>query len=532
MAIILTRRDLLRGAAATALLGVARPGRVGSVGDAPGPAFRHGVASGDPGADRVILWTRVTPPATPADAPVQVAWRIARDAALRDVAAGGVATTSAARDFTVKVDAAGLEPGRPWHYGFRALGQDSPAGRTRTLPVGATPRLRLAVASCANLPQGYFNAYAAIARRADLDAVLHLGDYLYEYENGRYGDGRALGRVPEPDREITTLADYRERHAQYKRDPDLQALHAAHPMLAVWDDHELANNAWRGGAENHEPTREGSWSERRAAAVRAWLEWMPVREPEAGSASGEARIWRAFRFGDLAELVLLDARLVGRDEQARPDDPARLADSSRELLGAEQERWLLERLGAAGADGAAWKLLGQQVVFAPLARPGARPNPDAWDGYAPARSRLMDALVQRGIGDLVVLSGDVHSSWGMDVPRDPFSPEGYDPATGRGSLAVELVAPAVSSAPLGSHAALRERYTVTRESHPHVRFQDLDARGYLLVDVEPERVRAEWWFVDDVERSGAAERLGKALAVRRGTSHLGEDAGSSSASGG
>jgi alkaline phosphatase D len=229
---------------------------------------------------------------------------------------------------------------------------------------------------------------------------------------------------------------------------------------------------------------------------------------------------------------MLDARLVGRDEQARPDDPARLADPSRALLDAEQERWLLERLGAAGEDATAWKLLGPQVVFAPLARVGARPNPDAWDGYAPARSRLLDAIERRGIADLVVLSGDIHSSWGMDVPRDPFSPEGYDPETGRGSLAVELVAPAVSSAPLGSHATLRERYTVTRASHPHVRFQDLDARGYLLLDVVPERVRAEWWFVEGVEQRGAAERLGKALAVRRGQSHLDEDAGSSSASGG
>jgi alkaline phosphatase D len=519
----LTRRDLLRGAAAAAL-GAALPGRArsGQVRADGEGAFRHGVASGDPGTDRAILWTRVTPPAG-AGEPVRVTWRIARDAGLRDVVAEGSATAGADRDFTVKVDAAGLEPGRTWHYGFRALGQVSPVGRTRTLPVGAPARVRLAVASCANLPQGYFEAYAAIARRADLDAVVHLGDYLYEYENGRYGDGRALGRVPEPDRELTTLADYRTRHAQYKRDPDLQALHAAHPLLAVWDDHELANNAWRGGAENHQPAREGSWAERRAAAVRAWLEWMPVREPEAAPADGDARIWRAFRFGDLAELVLLDARLVGRDEQARPDDAARLADPSRQILGAGQERWLVERLAAASASGTAWKLVGQQVVLAPLARPGGRPNPDAWDGYAPARTRLLDAIEAHGIGDVVVLSGDVHSSWGMDVPRDPFSSGGYDPGRGRGSLAVELVTPAVSSAPLGSHRELRERYTATRESHPHVRFQDLDARGYLLVDATPERLLAQWWFVEDVARRGAGERLGKTLAVRRGTSHLAEE---------
>jgi alkaline phosphatase D len=515
----LSRRSLLRGAAA-ALVGAALPGCAWPEDsrDDAGAAFRHGVASGDPLADRVILWTRVTPPGGRADDRVGVAWRIARDPALRDAVAEGSATTSGERDFTVKVDAAGLEPGSAWYYGFRTFGQDSPVGRTRTAAVGPTPRLRLAVASCANLPQGFFNAYGAIARRPDLDAVVHLGDYLYEYENGRYGDGRALGRVPEPDRGITTLADYRARHAQYKRDPDLQALHGAHPMIAVWDDHELANNAWRGGAENHDPAREGSWSARRAAAEQAWLEWMPVRE----TGSGATRIQRAFRFGDLAELVMLDARLVGRDEQARPDDRARLGDPSRQLLGPEQEAWLAARLAAASAEGVAWRLIGQQVVFAPLARPGARVNPDAWDGYPAARTRLLDALTERRIGDVLVLSGDVHSSWGMDVPRDPFSPEGYDPATGRGSLAVELVAPAVSSAPLGSHEELRARYAVTRESHPHVRFQDLDGRGYLLVDVTPERVRAEWWFVEGVERRSAAERLAKALAVRRGKSHLDE----------
>ncbi len=525
--IALTRRELLRNALATAaLLPAGLPGRARAEAQVGVPTpFLHGVASGDPLANRVILWTRVTPPPGRADASVRVHWRVARDPELRDVVAEGSETTSPARDFTVKADAAGLEPGRTHHYGFRALDADSPVGRTRTLPVGATPRLRLAVASCANLPQGLFNAYGAIARRADLDAVVHLGDYLYEYENGRYGDGRELGRVPEPDREITTLADYRTRHAQYKRDPDLQALHRAHAMIAVWDDHEIANNAWRGGAENHDPTRDGAWSERRSAAERAWLEWMPVREPR-GDAGGEAHIQRAFRFGDLAELVMLDARLAGRDEQARPDDETRLADPARSLLGSEQEKWLVEQLAAASAAGVAWRLVGQQVVFAPLARPGARVNPDAWDGYAPARARVLDAIEKRRIADVVVLSGDVHSSWGMDVPRDPFSPEAYDPATGRGSLAVELVAPAVSSAPLGSHAELRARYSVTHESHPHVRFQDLDGRGWLLVDLERERVRAEWWFVDGVEQPTAAEHLAKSLVVRRGTSHLEDDAAS------
>jgi alkaline phosphatase D len=290
-------------------------------------------------------------------------------------------------------------------------------------------------------------------------------------------------------------------------------------MIAVWDDHELANNAWSGGAENHSPESQGPWSERRAAAVRAWFEWMPARETASDPTSGP-RIERAFRFGDLAELVMLDARLVGRDAQCRPADRACLADGSRRLLGAEQERWLVERLAASSAEGVAWRVVGQQVVFTPLARPGARPNPDAWDGYAAERARLLDAIEARRIGDVVVLSGDVHSSWAMDVPRDPFSAAGYDPATGRGALAVELVAPAVSSRPLGSHPELRARYANLHETHPHVRFQDLDGRGYLLVELEPERLRAEWWFVETVERRNPAQHLAKSLVARRGSSHL------------
>ncbi len=503
-----TRRDFLRSAgaaAAVAGLGCRGLGREGPA----APVFQHGVASGDPLADRVILWTRITAPPL---SRVPVRWRIAKDPELREVVGYGAVAAGPEADHTVKVDAEGLAPGRTWYFDFESQGQRSPVGRTRTLPVGAVERLRLAVCSCSNHPQGFFNGYAAMARRDDLDAVVHLGDYIYEYGEGGYGweEGLALGRVPDPPREVVSLADYRRRHAQYKADPDLQEAHRRHPFLAVWDDHESANNAWKDGAQNHDAS-EGDWAARKTAAVRAYHEWMPTRRT--------GPLYRSFRYGDLADLLLLDTRLE-RDAQAARDDAAAIAEPGRSLLGAEQEAWLEQQLSASQADGVAWRVLGQQVFLGHLALPGAAPNPDAWDGYPASRERLFDHVESAGIRDLVVLTGDVHSSWALDVARDPFSPDAYDPATGRGALAVELVAPAVSSSVLGSFPGLRAKYRDAVSTHPHLHFMDLDHRGYVVVDVSHERTRAEWWFLETVKQRSLAERLGAAFVTRRGASHL------------
>ena len=296
--------------------------------------FPHGLASGDPLQDRVILWTRVAgPPET------DVRWSVAADSDMRKVVARGTRRTDRSRDWTVKIDVTGLDGGTTYFYQFEAFGERSPLGRTRTLPVGRVERLKLAFTSCANMPSGYFNVYACIAERDDLDAVVHLGDYLYEFANVVYGDGSRLGRTPVPDREILTLGDYRVRHAQYKRDPDLRELHRRHPFIAVWDDHEIANNAWRDGGSNHQPL-EGDWEARKAAATRAYFEWMPIRE----NVSGAGPIYRSFPFGDLADLVMLDTRLVGRDQQPRFDDLAAMNHPNRTLLGAAQESWLLSEL--------------------------------------------------------------------------------------------------------------------------------------------------------------------------------------------
>lgn len=262
--------------------------------------------------DRVILWTRAVP--EDGGPTARVAWSVAEDAAFTRIVRSGAAVTSAASDYTVKVDADGLEAGRAYHFRFEAAGGSMAAGRTKTLPAADAPEARLAVVSCSNFPAGYFNVYRAIADRDDLDAVLHLGDYIYEYGPGGYATqfGATVGRVPEPPKEIVTLEDYRIRYAQYRGDPDLQAAHGAHPFITIWDDHESANDSWVNGAENHDPNTEGAWEARRAAAIQAYFEWMPIRER--GAAGDPLTLNRTFEFGRAASLIMLETRLTARTE--------------------------------------------------------------------------------------------------------------------------------------------------------------------------------------------------------------------------
>ncbi|MDX2234177.1 MAG: alkaline phosphatase D family protein [Hyphomonadaceae bacterium] len=275
-------------------------------------SFRHGVASGDPGQDRVVIWTRVTPEGA-GDVPVR--WVVARDRDLKAIVQTGEINATPDRDYTVKIDVAGLKPDQRLHYGFLCGDARSPVGRTRTLPRGGVSALKIGVVSCSNHPFGFFNAYEAMAREPDLDVVLHLGDYIYEYGLNGFGGDAALklGRLPRPDVEITSLGDYRARHAQYKEEPELQAAHAAAPWIVVWDDHEVANDSWNGGAQNHNPEQaEGDWGARKAAALKAYYEWMPIRDPAPGAAF-EA-INRSFQFGDLATIIMLETRLLARTQ--------------------------------------------------------------------------------------------------------------------------------------------------------------------------------------------------------------------------
>lgn len=508
----ITRREFLWTTAATSIW---LPRELRAQDGDPRP-FQHGVASGDPLNDRVVLWTRVTPPARrSAIGPIAVEWRIAADEALSRIVARGTAHAVLERDFTVKVDAVGLEAGRTYFYAFTAGGQRSPVGRTRTLPAGRVSRVRLALACCANYPAGFFNPYRCLANRDDLDAVVHVGDYIYEFDNGVYGDGASLARVPEPRRETVTLSDYRIRYATYRSDPDLQEVHARHPFIVVWDDHELANDAWSGGAGNHNPeSGEGTWATRQAAAYQAYLEWLPIRE----TADRQVHLYRSFRFGGLADLIMLDTR-GRRDRQAAGDDLAALANPQRTMLGAAQEAWFFDQMRTSQAAGTAWRVLGQQVMFSRLSFPN-KPVPmvDTWDGYQAARGRVLDFLDTAKMKDVAILSGDVHSSWAFDVTKDPWN--GYAARTGAGSLAVELVTPAVSSPPLFANEQLREGMPALRFLLPHVKYLEGDSRGYVLVDITAEQMRADWCHVPGVSERSADEKTAASFVCERGSSRL------------
>lgn len=526
----LNRRTVLRAGAVTAAAAAlpVSPAAAGS------PVFAHGIASGDPLPDGVVLWTRVTvgPDAAPGSgggAPATVQWEIAADSGFTAVVAAGSLRADAESDHTVKVDVRGLNPAQDYHYRFRALGETSAIGRTRTAPAdsAAPARLRFGVVSCANWEAGYFAAYRHLAARDDLDAVIHLGDYLYEYAAGSFGGRAGTVRRHEPAHEIVSLADYRIRHAQYKTDPDLMALHARVPFICTWDDHESANNAWSGGAENHDPGTEGSWPDRRAASIRAYSEWMPVRIQ---SATGAAQIYRRLRFGTLAELSMLDLRSY-RDRQPEPgtreaDDPART------ITGARQMEWLTAGVVSGSAR---WQVVGNSVMLTPLAFPpldpattaaatavfgipreGAAPNTDQWDGYPADRRRLLRALTDRGIGDIVFLTGDIHSSWAADIPLDAARyPAG--PTAG-----AEFVVPSVTSAGIGDLLPTSPRTgsvaleQSVRALNPHIHYAELDSHGYGVVEIVPDRVRMDWYYVGDVTDAGTGVRRAAAWELPHG----------------
>ena len=511
-----TRRHFLTGstlaAAAVPFAGLVRPlSRASAQTGAARRVFRHGVASGDPRADRVMLWTRVSG----GTGEVAVRWTLASNPTFTRVVARGETATGAARDFTVKLDVGGLAPATTYYYRFDALGDRSAVGRTRTLPVDEAARVRIALASCANYPYGYFNVYGRIAERADVDMVLHLGDYFYEYEQGRYADAALTDRAVDPPHEIHALDDYRRRYAVYRTDPDLQEVHRQHPFIAVWDDHEIANNTWRDGAENHQ-AGEGDFRRRRDAAYQAFLEWLPVRD------TGSARqplIYRSFAVGDLADLVMIDTRLAGRDIQVERTDVLGIEDPRRSLLGPAQEHWLEGELRESVQASTRWQILGQQVMFAPQTpRDSAGGNPDSWDGYRISRSRVYDMVERHKVENLVVLTGDVHSAWAYDLPRQIT--DAYDPASGRGSLGVEIVCPAVSSPSAFQGPEGEKRLADTPRTRPHLKFLDGRSRGYVVLDVTRDRLQADWWFVPAVNVHSKEQRFGKGLVCEAGSRHL------------
>lgn len=527
------RRAGLATAGTAVLAGLPRPAAAVDEDLAP---FVHGVASGDPRPDGVILWTRVT---VPDGSRVPVRWRVARDLAMTDVVADGLTITDADRDFTVKVDVDGLGPAQWYFYDFEARGVRSIIGRTKTAPAGGVDQLRFGVVSCSNYQGGFFNAYARLAERNDLDAIIHVGDYLYEYGNADGGYGPGAGELSEernhqPDSETLTLSDYRLRHANYKLDPDLRRLHQLFPWVVTWDDHESANNSRRDSAQNHQ-AGEGSWEVRKAASQRAYAEWMPLRVDD------PAVIYRTLRYGDLMELIVLDTRLEGRDDEvgtvgATIVSGAEIDHPDRQLISQPQR----DMLNTALATDTTWKVIAQQVIVGQwnagglprlpdeldspqivLRDGGNALNPDQWDGYTAERDRLF-AKMRETSANVVVLTGDVHTSWALDLTQDPYNPLVYDPVTGQGAIGVEFVTPSVTSAnfeslgPVGVAAA--EMGTLA--DNPHVKWVDFDDHGYFVLDVTPERVQADWFFVDTVLTPDDGERHGGSWQVAVDEKHL------------
>ncbi|MGF7146716.1 alkaline phosphatase D [Sphingomonas zeicaulis] len=555
----LTRRALLAGSAAGGLLLAAGP----AAAQARGP-FAHGVASGDPAQDSVLLWTRVTAPGGDA---VRGTWQVAADRGFRAIVASGSFETSAARDHTVKPIAEGLEPGRDYFYRFQALGATSPIGRTRTLPAGRLDRLDLVLACCAMYMYGEFHAYRAIAMRERLDLVLFIGDYIYEY--GPQGTlGAPLLRPVEPAHDTVSLADYRQRYAQWRRDPALQDAHARAAWACMWDDHEIANDDWVHGAQHHDPKTNGDWEVRKRAAVQAYLEWMPIRDPAPADPFG---VNRSFAFGDLATLAMPETRLKARDEQLSlgkdlemrvidARDPAapkvvtdaaalatldrkalpagyalepdvagfrrKLAAPGREMIGAAQRDWLRDELKAHGAAGRPWFLFGSQTilssyVYPDLTRfPGGKPalapframtrhklpmlNLDAWDGYPAEREQLYDLFEASG-ANLLTLSGDSHMAFINESHR------------GEKRIGLELSASTVTGPSIGElllpPGPVGEAFA---EASRDVLWCDVNAIGFVTVSLTRDRVDAEFVRVlnprETVGRLDIAKRARAAIS--------------------
>lgn len=532
----LTRREALRAslgaagaAGAAAIAGCATTSASGPLTAAD---FNHGVASGDPRADRVIIWTRATPRDDMA-AEARVRWVVARDAGLSDIVRQGVIRTDASVDFTVKVDVDGLEPGRSYHYGFFAAGAQSTVGRTATLPPSGVERLTIAAVSCSNFPFGYFHAYQHLADRGDVDFVVALGDYIYEYGGeGSWGQeiGEGLGRAHAPPHELITLDDYRARHAQYKTDPGLQAAHAAVPWICSWDDHEIANNPWTDGAQNHNPENgEGTWEDRKAAALRAYFEWLPVREPVALRAP-EA-LWGAYHLGGLVRLMMFETRLSGRVEQltyyrdlASLEDAdvaaflTRLNAFDRRMISADQERFVNLSAEGAAASGEPWVLFGNQVIFARQASVnlveaydeatlaamaegspwvagqierstlGLPVNLDAWDGYPAQRDRMSDAFYDSG-ASVVMVTGDTHAFWANEL---------YDTRARR--YGAEFGTTGITSPGFGRNYAGLEPdiHDLIVAANREIRYANGLVQGYLSVTFEEGAAACSMFAVSDV----------------------------------
>lgn len=528
------RRDAALGLASAVLLSKAGSAYAHSTAVA-NEVFAHGVASGDPGPDSVVLWTRVS--GLESDSPVQ--WQVATDKQFANRVASGTATASVARDYTIKVLPSKLAAGQTYFYRFECNGVMSPVGRTHTLPDGDVESLVVAVASCSNFPFGRFNGYQAIADDPDVDVVVHLGDYIYEYsENGYGGDeGRRIGRIHEPRHETVTLADYRARHAQYKADSGSVAMHARHPLIPTWDDHESTNNPWSGGAQNHQDD-EGAWLDRRSVSLRAYYEWMPVREPGIGGAPESRRAH--FAYGDLASLFTVETRHMARAKQVEfsehreaLEDKASaqifyetvVGDPARRMISEDDAQFLEQGLRDSVESGQPWRIFLNQTILAKVVSPklddsefieataevdersrelvegltalGALELPanmDAWDGYPAARERLYALARNAGAPDLLAVTGDTHVFWQNRL----MDSEGHH-------MGLELGTSAITS-PRGfsnlGEAAMRRFDALTARDNESVEWVDGSHRGFIKLSLTHEHATADFVALSHIETRG------------------------------
>lgn len=532
---------------ALALLGLGAAGPAAAKARGAGKVrFDHGVASGDPKQDRVILWTRITPERP--GAAVAYRWRINPVDRRAGGAQTGQGVTGPERDYTVKVDVGGLQPGRAYTYEFESAGVTSPAGRTRTLPAGPTKDVVIAYASCSLYPNGYFNGYQAIADLPRVDLILHLGDYIYEYGGeGSYGmDSAVAGERPhDPPHELLSLADYRRRHAQYKTDPSLQAAHARAPWIVAWDDHETANDSYKDGAENHQPDTEGDWSTRKAAALKAYFEWMPIREPAKGVSFADA-CYRSFSIGDLATIVMLETRLTARTKQLTYDADLPLVDGkpdvagfmrkfhdpARRMMSPAQETWLGDQLAASVKAGQAWQVIGSGVVMGrvkiphpqddfpadqlaqlpagartrlarmqPIAELGLPYGLDMWDGYPIDRERVY-AQIRRAKARPIVISGDSHAFWANELADE----KGRRVACEFGGTSITSNGADDGLKPLRFGPAFVKR-------SPEVKFCDQGAKGFVLLTLSRNEARADLIAVSTITSKTFSTRALKTFRV-------------------
>ena len=466
--------------------------------------FYHGVASGDPLSNAVILWTRFTDDTLSIDS-VEINWRIATDTSMVNVINSGNGFAHVENDWTFKVDASGLSPDTWYYYDFEAFNYHSIRGRTKTAPLGDNDSARFAVVSCSNYEHGYFNAYRYLRDRNDFDAVIHLGDYIYEYAAGGYSAG-IVDRDNEPTNEIITLEDYRVRYSHYRLDDDLRDLHQQYPFINVWDDHESANDSYVDGAQNHSPSTEGPWIERKSNATQAYHEWLPIRSP----VPGDLQIYREINYGDLMSLYMLDTRLEGRSEQGGTS-----SDPNRTILGQNQFTWLTNELKTSNTK---WNILGQQVMIAPLEVFGATLNDDQWDGYDYERTRLYDSITLNGIDNIIVLTGDIHTSWVNDIPLS-----NYDASNCTGSVGVEYVVTSVTSPGLGFLGTVAGG-TISL-FNPHIQYTNLSEHGYMILDVSKDKVTGNYYYMNSVDAILSGEYFEDAYSVLDGENCVNQASG-------